>query len=121
MAQTIYSFLNVFHLFWVVLILGGFFVGMVWKTYMPFHTTVVSTTICGQILFLGCPIVYVQQLIRKNYMGANEGFTGSFTGYLLDRYFGFSPSPLVVAGIVAAVLVLNLFFIVIQPRLNRCR
>jgi energy-converting hydrogenase Eha subunit A len=77
---------------------------MKYKWYDRYHIVVVTSTIVSQLIFLGCPLVALENALREQY-DPKVKFYGSFICHYLKEYFGFQISPeyitLALVGIVA--------------------
>ncbi|NTW14615.1 MAG: DUF2784 domain-containing protein [Candidatus Moranbacteria bacterium] len=99
-----------FHWFWIALMLGGIFFSINHPWYVPFHGLIIATTITGQILFLGCPLVALESALRRKY-DPSVSYTGSFTCHYLNEWFGIVVSPQVM---VVILLVISLIYLAIM-------
>lgn len=106
----------VFHMVWIVILLGGIGVQFRYEWDRPIHMAVVTITIVSQLIFLGCPLVALEQALRRKYDASNS-FTGSFVVYYL-RFFGVEVSPTMVTGILAVIATTS-FVIWVLPELHR--
>lgn len=105
--------LHVFHLIWITLLLGGIFITIIYPSYIIIHKIILITTVISQVIFLGCPIVTVQNLIQRKYLNNLHEPICSFTDFLLNKFFGIHLSPIWVTCIVFTVLVCCSIFLII--------
>lgn len=93
-----------FHWVWISLLLGGTVLSRKYKWYKRYHVVVMTSTVFSQLIFLGCPLVALENTLRMQY-NPEAKFSGSFICHYLKEYFGFQISPehitLVLVGIVA--------------------
>ena len=106
----------VFHLLWVVILIGGGVMQFKLEWYRPIHTAVVTTTVLSQLIFLGCPLVVLENSLRRQY-DPSTTFTGSFIAHYLQK-FGVEVSPLMVT-LALAVIATTSFVIWVLPELRR--
>lgn len=97
--------LDVFHLIWILLLISGPFIAMKVEWYKTVSSIILQTTIISQIIFISCPIVLVQGLIKRHYLN-EDVVIPSFTNYLFKLTFGIDISPAAVTIIVFSVLVI---------------
>ena len=102
---------SVFHWIWVAILLGGISLQFAFQWYKPIHMIVLTTTIVSQVLWLGCPLVALENALRAKY-DPKEMYYGSFICHYLKKRFGISMSPaLITAQLVAMVVVSGILWI----------
>ena len=80
------------HLVVIVILIGGV-VGVTSGFYIEhpvllrIHTAIVAVTAISQLLFLGCPLVTLENALRQQYAPETK-YYGSFVVYLLLRFTG---------------------------------
>lgn len=97
------DFVVVFHFVWVAALLGGWFL-LRFKWYQPIHLTLLATTIISQLLFLGCPLVALENSLRMKY-DPDVVYNGSFVCHYIEEYFGYQLSS---GWIILALVVIAL-------------
>ena len=85
------DFVVVFHFVWVAVLLGGWFLYR-FKWWRPIQVTLVLTTIISQVLFLGCPLVVLENSLRMKY-DPQAVYKGSFICHYIEEYLGYQLSP----------------------------
>ena len=107
----------VFHTTWIVILIGGIGLQFIFKWYRPIHLAVVTTTVVSQLIFLGCPLVALEQALRRQY-DPDRSFIDSFVVHYLQKMFGIEVSLLMVTGMLAVVAIAS-FTIWVLPQLRR--
>ena len=98
-----------FHYFWIVLLLSGVILQLVFPWYGPINAVILAITIVSQIVWLGCPLVTLENAFRKKY-DPYACFSGSFVCNRLKKWFGVEPRPWMIIATLAAISVLTIFF-----------
>lgn len=111
--KVLANFMFAFHIFWIILLIGGMTLSVMFNWYKPIHLIVLSSTIIAQILFLGCPVVTLEQALRRKYNPALV-YTGSFTAFLLRKIFKRQIPAYVVALLLVVVLGGNILYFLIS-------
>lgn len=91
MRNKLADFVFWFHVFWVGLLVGGL-AGVWWPWWRQAHLYLIIATITSQIVFMGCPLVVLEEKIR------GHGNGGSFTAYCLERWCGTKINSWMVLG-----------------------
>ncbi len=100
-----------FHWVWIALFLGGIVLLMKYKWYKRYHAVVLTSTIVSQVIFLGCPLVALENALRAQY-DPKEEFSGSFVCHYLKEYFGFQiPPEYITLALVGIVTISALIFL----------
>lgn len=97
--------LRIFHLFWVLLLMGGAALAAWWPPYRPINLAILTTTVVSQVLWLGCPLVALEQHCRGETCG-----TGSFVCGLIEHYTGVVVKPWMIAAQLGALFVIQLVY-----------
>jgi cell division protein FtsW (lipid II flippase) len=98
----------VFHLVWIVILLGGIYLSIRYEWYKPVHFVVLSSTILSQILFLGCPIVQLESSIRQK-VGETNCMDGGFICHYSKQWLGITMSPDIITLSLVAIFILMIF------------
>ncbi|NTW13931.1 MAG: DUF2784 domain-containing protein [Candidatus Moranbacteria bacterium] len=101
---------EVFHWVWIVLMMAGIPLQFIYPPYAPIHLTIVTATIISQILWLGCPLVALENALRAKY-DPRRTYTGSFVCHFLKKRFNITVSPLVI--VIQLVLVAGISIVVL--------
>jgi hypothetical protein len=96
MRDRLADFVFWFHMFWILLMLSGF-IGIWVESWRDIHLGIVMATIVSQIVFMGCPLVLLEQKIRR------EDNCSSFVVYCLERWCGIKVNSWVVLGVLGCV------------------
>ncbi len=100
-----------FHGVWTALLLGGIILSMKYKWYKRYHAVVLTSTIVSQLIFLGCPLVALENALRAQY-DPKTTYTGSFICHYLKEHFGFQlPPEYITLALVGIVLLSALIFL----------
>jgi len=78
----------VFHLFWVIVLLGGIPLSHCLKWYMQYHMCAFTMTIVSQIIWFGCPLTMLETYLRRKADPHYGNYTGSFICLLLRKILG---------------------------------
>lgn len=100
-----------FHWIWVAILLGGIPMQITFQWYKPVHMVVLTTTLVSQLLWLGCPLVALENAFRAKY-DPNTTYSGSFICHYLKKRFGISVSPtIIIVQLVAMAIVSGIMWI----------
>lgn len=100
----------------VILIAGPILTGLeILQPHSMFgraHFMFILVTVISQLLFLGCPLTILEEWLRGK--SNPKDFHGSFTAYLLSRFFGIR-LPVVLVGVIVnlglgLILVVSAFY-----------
>ena len=100
----------VLHFIWIMVLLGGIWFSLKYKRYRPIHLTVTLTTIVSQLIWLGCPLVALEETLRRQYDPTRK-YAGSFTVYYLHHYFGVEVPPLAIIASLGIIAIIAIFTI----------
>lgn len=95
-----------FHCIWVAILLGGIPLQIALPWYKPVHMVVLTTTIASQLLWLGCPLVALENALRARY-DPSVTYRGSFICHYLKKWFGISVPPALISVQLIAMLVIS--------------
>lgn len=98
-----------FHMFWIVVLIGGAFLATYYPWYRPINFAVLTVTIGSQLIWMGCPLTIIEYSLRSKY-DPDHRYTGSFVCYLLDRTFGIKVTPIMVIGQLAILTIVAIVF-----------
>lgn len=105
--RTLADFVSWFHLFWVVLLLGGILMMAVFPWYRPIHMIVVTTTIVSQLIWLGnCPLMVLENSLRQQFEPERH-YTSSFVQYCAQKWFKIKIPPALIAAQLLIVTILS--------------
>jgi hypothetical protein len=96
-----------FHLVWAALLIGGSALQFVFPWYKPIQMVILTVTIASQILFLGCPIVGLENALRRKY-DPSKTYTGSFVCHCLKKWFGIDLPPMVIFTVLIVLLAISI-------------
>ncbi len=103
-----------FHAFWLLLLLGGSLIALIFPWYKTINWIVISVTLVSQILWLGCPLTVLEHSLRNKYNPADKS-SGSFVCNFCENKLGIKISPIVVFCQLVMLLAIS-SFICIQTR-----
>lgn len=83
-----------FHWIWIVGYIIAFLLSFSYPILKPIFNIMIATTITGQILFLGCPLVVLEEKLR-----GNNGFQGGFMAYWIEKTTGYCVPDYTIASI----------------------
>jgi hypothetical protein len=98
-----------FHWIWIALLVSGLFIKGAFPWYAHIHNAVVATTVMSQILWLGCPIVAIQEDLMAKY-DHHKHLHGSLTCYLIEKFFDIKVPWQMIASQLAITMVATLLF-----------
>jgi len=95
-----------FHMVWVMYLLVGSWLFMVWKRFVPYYVVSVVTTVLGQLLWLGCPLVTLENTLRAM---ADHSYRpiDHFIVHYAKQYFGLEILPLFITMSLVVIFVLS--------------
>jgi hypothetical protein len=99
-----------FHWVWVAILLFGFVAQSALEWYKPIHLVVLSTTICGQILFGGCPLTILENAFRRKY-DPLKTYSGGFTIHYIQKHFGVEVSPWTISVIFIGIFIISMIIL----------
>jgi hypothetical protein len=99
----------VFHWVWAALLLIGIPIQLAVPGYRPFHLAAVTVTILSQLLWLGCPLMALENAFRSKY-DSRATYTGSFLCHYLRKWLGIRVPPWVFTVQLAGLWVAALIF-----------
>lgn len=107
MAEVVWFF----HWAIVLTIAAGLFIALKRPSLLKYHFSMMVGIVVTQIVFGGCPIVYIENYFRAKY-DQRAVIGGSFLCYYLNKMFGIQIAPEYVALATAAILITTayLFF-----------
>lgn len=98
-----------FHWIWVAIILGSWITAAIFPWCRPIYLAVVTTTVISQVLWLGCPLVALENALRAKY-DPSKVYSGSFICHYIKKQFGVRMSPLVITAQLAITMVASVIF-----------
>ena len=97
-----------FHWFWIALLLGGVFIQTTFEWYKPIQMIVVTSSVAAQIIWLGCPLVALENALRAKY-NPDERYYGSFVCYYLRRWLGVKVPPILITATLVIIVATSAF------------
>ena len=101
------------HVFWVILMLSLAILSPVYPFLSPISLTVVITTLMSQVLWKGCPLIYLENTLIRKYDPSHKQF-GSFIGKFYKNTFNIEiPAYVIFIQLIVlflSVLWLNLWY-----------
>ncbi len=88
---------------------------MKYKWYSRYHWVVLTSTITSQLIFLGCPLVALENAFRAQY-DPKTTYTGSFICYYLKEHFGFQFPPEYITLALVGIVLLSAFIFLRRPK-----
>ncbi|MBH41724.1 MAG: hypothetical protein CL685_03350 [Candidatus Magasanikbacteria bacterium] len=88
---------------------GGILLQYIMPWYEPIHWTMVWSTIISQIIFLGCPLVVLENTLRGKH-NPKQVYSGSFVSYYLYKWLNLRIPPVCIIclmSVVAAITILT--------------
>ena len=113
--RVLADFVFWFHGVWIVLFLGGIVLSMKYRWYKRYHAVVVTSTIVSQLIFMGCPLVALENMLRMQYDPKTK-FSGSFICHYLKEYFGFQISPEYITLALVGIVAISALIFLRQPK-----
>ncbi len=95
------------HWVWIVLLIGGMALQFVLPWYTPIEMVVIFVTITSQILFLGCPMVTLENALHRKY-DPSKTDTGSLVCRYLKKWFGLDIPPVVIFTLLIVLLAISI-------------
>lgn len=103
-----------FHVFWILVLLGTSLAAVYYTWLRPLSMAVLTTTMIAQIMWKGCPLVYLEGVFRKKH-DPDYVPGGSFLGKFFRRTLKLDVPPWVIfvhlVLLFIVMLVLNLFLL----------
>ncbi len=106
-----------FHWIWIGALWAGIVLSTKYKWYWKYHLVIISSTLIAQLLFLGCPLVALENALRRRY-DPSENYSGSFICHCLEKYFGIQLNPLCITLALLVIVALSAFVILWKCRKN---
>ena len=94
------------HMIWITTLLGGIPISYFLPWFILVQMVVVTTTAVSQILWLGCPLVALENALRAKCDPA-QTYSGSFICHYLKKRFGIKVPPIFITAQLIVVLVLS--------------
>lgn len=95
-----------FHWIWAVLLVLGSLISVYFPWYKSAHAFIVTITITSQIVFLGCPLVALENAFRAKY-NPREKYYGSFICHYFNKHFGIKPPPLLITALLIVITIVS--------------
>lgn len=95
-----------FHWVWIVIMIVSIPLAFNFQWYRPILFVVNLSTGIGQLLFLGCPLVALEQAFRRRY-DPDTTYTGSFICHCLKKWFKINVPPVVIVILLVLMLIVS--------------
>ena len=92
------------HWLLIVLLFTGFFISKKYPGYEKYHLFLTLATIISQVVFLGCPLVVLENSLRRQY-DPKATFNGSFVCYYVETYLGHKIPPQYITVILIIIVI----------------
>ena len=104
-----------FHWVWTALLPVGLVLSMKYEWYRRYYAVMVMSTLVSQLIFLGCPLVALENALRVQY-DPKAKFGGSFICHYLKEYFGFQIAPEYITLALVGIVAISALIFLRQPK-----
>jgi hypothetical protein len=95
-----------FHWVWIAILILSGFLSVIQPRYAKFSFVLVGTTLVSQVLFLGCPLVALENTLRAQYDPKTEVF-GSFICHWVKEWGGYTVPPEIITGSLLLIMMIT--------------
>jgi hypothetical protein len=103
---------EIFHWFWIVVLILGIVIQIIFPWYQPIHLGIAISTIISQIIWRGCPLITLHHSLEIKYDPHASQYSGSFVYNKLKK-IGITVPPIIIATQMLIVFIVSVVTMII--------